>query len=449
MQRLFGFLVFVLFGCGLACGAEPAADASKAAPPLPSRSERMQWWREARFGMFIHWGPVSLKGTEISWSRANSNPTCPNKGPIPVEVYDNLYKEFNPVKFSGEEWVAIAKAAGMKYMVLTAKHCDGFLLWDSKVDDYNIMHTPFKRDVCGELTKAAHEAGMRIGWYFSPMDWRDPDFRTERNTAFVARMQGEIRELLTNYGPIDVLWFDWDGRKPVYDQATTYALVKELQPKIILTNRLDLGEGNSDRQILSPFADYYTPEQSVGAYDDQRPWETCLTLGTQWSWKPNDTIKSLKECIDILVRCAGGDGNLLLNVGPMPTGEIEPRQADVLKGMGAWLAKYGETIYSTRGGPWRPGPWGAATCKGNTVYVHILQWPGDKIALPALTKKIVSSKVLTGGTATVKQTDGGVEISVPAADRQELDTIVVLTLDGPASEIKATTPDTTAAAAPF
>lgn len=131
MQRLFGFLVFVLFGCGLAYGASPAADASKAAPPLPSRSERTQWWREARFGMFIHWGPVSLKGTEISWSRANSNPKCPNKGPIPVEVYDNLYKEFNPVKFSGDEWVAIARAAGMKYMVLTAKHCDGFALWHS------------------------------------------------------------------------------------------------------------------------------------------------------------------------------------------------------------------------------------------------------------------------------------------------------------------------------
>ena len=468
MQRFFGFLVFVLFGCGLACGAEPAADASKAAPPLPSRSERMPWWREARFGMFIHWGPVSLKGTEISWSRANSNPKCPNKGPIPVEVYDNLYKEFNPVKFSGDEWVAIARAAGMKYMVLTAKHCDGFALWHSQATDYNISQTPFKRDVCGELAAAAHKANMKIGWYFSPMDWRDPDCRTERNATFVAAMQGELTELLSNYGKIDILWFDTDGRPSPWNQPETYQLVRTLQPRIIINNRLDMGsKPDYDARIIEQNADYATPEQRIGGFDHQRPWETCTTLGTQWSWKPNDTIKSLKKCIDILVRCAGGDGNLLLNVGPMPTGEIEPRQVQRLKEMGQWLAKYGETIYGTRGGPWRPAPWGAATCPGNTVYVHILQWPvatgrhgdspvesdstgrGDTIALPALSKKIVSSKVLTGGTATVKQTDGGVEISVPATERQELDTIVVLTLDGPASEIKAATPDTTAAAAAF
>ena len=447
MQRLFGFLVFVLFGCGLACGAEPPADASKAAPPPPSHSERMQWWREARFGMFIHWGPVSLKGTEISWSRANSNPKCPNKGPIPVEVYDNLYKEFNPVKFRGDEWVAIAGAAGMKYMVLTAKHCDGFLLWSSKVSDYNISQTPFKRDVCGELAAAAHKADMKIGWYFSPMDWRDPDCRTERNATFVAAMQGELRELLSRYGEIALLWFDTDGGPAPWNQPETYKLVRTLQPGIVINNRLDMGSiHNYNAQIIEQNADYYTPEQRIGGFDNQRPWETCMTLGTQWAWKPNDTIKSLKQCIDILVRCAGGDGNLLLNVGPMPTGEIEPRQVARLKEMGQWLAKYGETIYGTRGGPWRPGPWGAATCKGNTIYLHILKWTGDSLVLPPIDKKIVGVSLMTGGTAEVKQTNKAVEVSMAAAHRQELDTIVVLTLDGPASEIKAATPDTTAAA---
>jgi len=306
-----------------------ASAASSDSPPK-ANAQSLQQWREARFGMFIHWGPVSLTKREISWSRANSNPKCPNNGPTPVAVYDNLYQRFNPTKFDARQWVAVAKAAGMKYMILTAKHCDGFLLWDSKVDDYNIMHTPFKRDVCGELAKAAHEAEMRIGWYFSPMDWRDPDFRTDRNATFVARMQGEVRELLTNYGQIDVLWFDWDGRKPMYDQATTYTLVRNLQPKIILTNRLDLGEGNNDRQILSPHADYYTPEQSVGAYDDQRPWESCMTISRsgQWAWGgPNDGVKTLAQCMNMLIRCAGGDGNMLLNVGPMPNGEIAPEQA--------------------------------------------------------------------------------------------------------------------------
>ena len=158
-------LLAVAFSYGLKLNAQDAKPAADATAPHPY-AKHLQWWADARFGMFIHWGPVSLKETEISWSRANSNPKCPNQGPIPVEVYDNLYKQFNPTKFDAKEWVAIAKAAGIKYMVLTAKHCDGFLLWDSKVSDYNIMHTPFKRDVCAELAKAAHEAGMKIGWYY-------------------------------------------------------------------------------------------------------------------------------------------------------------------------------------------------------------------------------------------------------------------------------------------
>jgi len=424
------FAVLIAVASALAqAQSQPSKDAN-AAEATRAREARVAWWRDARFGMFIHWGPVSLKGTEISWSRANSNPACPNKGPIPVEVYDNLYKQFNPTKFDAKGWVGLAQAAGMKYMVLTAKHCDGFCLWPTKTIDYHIGNTPFGRDVCGELAKAAHDAGMGIGWYYSPMDWRDPDCRSERNAAYVNRMQGQIKELLTNYGPIDLCWFDWDGREPLYDQPRTYALVRKLQPKILLTNRLDLGPGNNDRQILSPRADYYTPEQSIGNYDDQTPWETCMTLGTQWAWKPNDTIKSLKECVDILVRCAGGDGNLLLNVGPMPTGEIEPRQVEVLKQMGQWLAKCGQGIYGTRGGPFKPGKWGAATHKGKSVYVHILDASLDTVKLPAIKQKIAGSSVLTSGSATVKQTDQAIEISVPKADRQALDTIVVLTLEG-------------------
>ena len=416
---LSAFLVAVF--AALAQAQSPPAKDGDAAEVKQAREARLAWWRDARFGMFIHWGPVSLKGTEISWSRANSNPACPNKGPIPVEVYDNLYKQFNPVKFDAKGWVGLAQSAGMKYMVLTAKHCDGFLLWDSKVDDYNIMHTPFKRDVCAELAKAAHDAGMKLSWYFSPMDWRDPDCRTANNAEFVKRMQGELTELLSNYGKIDILWFDHDGRSKPWDQQNTYALVRRLQPDIVINERLDK---------LGPWADFYTPEQRVGGFDDQTPWETCMTLGPQWAWKPNDKIKSLKQCVDILVRCAGGDGNLLLNVGPMPSGEIEPRQAEVLKQMGQWLAKHGASVYGTRGGPWMPGKWGAATQKGNTAFVHIIDPKLDTVTLPAIKKKIVGSSILTGGTATVKQTDQAIEISVPKADRQEIDTIVVLTLEG-------------------
>ena len=401
------------------------------------RESRMAWWREARFGMFIHYGPVSLTGKEISWSRANSNPKCPNQGPTPVEVYDKLYQEFNPSQFNAANWTGVATAAGMKYVVLTAKHCDGFLLWDSKVDPYNITATPFKRDLCAELAQAAHKDGLRLGWYFSPMDWRDPDFRTARNAAFIGRMQGEVSELLTRYGQIDLLWFDWDGHEAVYDQATTYALVKKAQPQIVIDNRLDLSSGNENTQMLSAFADYYTPEQSIGGYDDRRPWESCMTLGTQWAWKPDDKIKSHAEVIRMLAHTVGGDGNLLLNVGPMPDGNIEVRQVEVLKQVGAWIAKNGQGIYGTRGGPFKPAACAASTRKGNTIYVHVLQWPDGPLKLPNISARIVSAEVLAGGKAQVRQTDGGIEISVAPADRDASDTVVALMADANVMEIPA------------
>jgi len=413
----------------------PAAETAPSGETREQRDARMAWWREARFGMFIHWGPVSLKGTEISWSRANSNPKCPNKGKVPVEVYDNLYKDFNPTKFDAAEWVGIAKDAGMKYVVLTAKHCDGFLLWHSQANDYSMAATPFKRDICAELAKAVRKQDLRLGWYFSPMDWRDPDFRTERNAAFLGRMQAEIRELLSNYGRIDLMWFDHDGREALYDQPHVYALVKKLQPEIVINNRLDLSTGDDNRKMLSPCADYYTPEQKLGGYDDQRPWETCMTLGRQWAWKPNDTIKSVSEVVAILAKCVGGNGNLLLNVGPMPDGRIEPRQVEVLKGVGEWMKRNGESIYGTRGGPFKPGDFGSSTRRGDTIYLHVLKWSGDTLALPALPKKVVGSALLTGGEVKVEQTATALRVTVAPQARQESDTVVRLRIDGSAMEI--------------
>jgi alpha-L-fucosidase len=410
--------------------------AAGGAPPGPQPyPERLHWWAEARFGLFIHWGPVSLKETEISWSRANSNPKCPNKGDIPVEVYDNLYHQFNPTNFNAAEWVRLAKSAGTKYMVLTAKHCDGFLLWPSQVSDYNIGNTPFQRDVCAELARAARKQSMHIGWYFSPMDWRDPDFRTERNTLFLGRMQGELRELLSHSGRIDLLWFDWDGHEPLYDQPHTYAIVKELQPRIVVNNRLDLGRTNRNTQILSPDADYYTPEQSIGAYDDQSPWESCMTISRsgQWAWGGHkDGVKPFSACLEMLVRCAGGDGNLLLNVGPMPDGRIAPEQAERLMELGAWMTKYGQTIYGTRGGPFKPGSYGSSTRKGKKIYLHLWESDDDPIQLPPLEAKIRRSRVLTGGKVEVRQGPDGIQVSPVSGGPRELDTIVELELDRPA-----------------
>jgi alpha-L-fucosidase len=394
------------------------------------KEDRLAWWREARFGMFIHWGPVSLQGTEISWSRGGARRGIEGKGEVPVNVYDSLYTRFDPVQFRADEWVSLARSAGMRYMVLTAKHCDGFCLWHAGADTYSIAHTPFRRDVCGELARAAHAAGMRIGWYYSPMDWRDPDCRTERNGAYVKRMQGHLRELLGNYGQIDLLWFDTDAGQAPWDQPATYNLVRSLQPVVIINNRLDMGSMDDYKaQKIGPEADYKTPEQRVGGFDDVQPWETCMTLGTQWSWKPGDTIKTSRECIRILAQCVTGDGNLLLNVGPMPDGRIEPRQAEVLREIGGWLEKFGESVYETRGGPLRNGAWGGSTRKGHTVYLHILRWDGDTLRLPSLAGRVLRGTALTGGDVRINQRDDATLVYLPVRERNDVDTVIKLEME--------------------
>ncbi|MBX7256465.1 MAG: alpha-L-fucosidase [Candidatus Hydrogenedentes bacterium] len=391
---------------------------------LTAKPEALKWWQEARFGLFIHWGPVSLKGTEIGWSRGGERRGTGGTGEIPVDVYDNLYKEFNPVNFDAREWVAIAKAAGMKYLVFTTRHHDGFSMFDSALTDYKITNSPFKRDVVKELADACHEAGLPLGFYYSPPDWHHPDYRTENHARFLEYLHGQVRELCTNYGKVDILWFDGlGGTDKDWDSQNLLPMIRTLQPQILINNRAGLP------------ADFDTPEQTIGAFERNRAWESCITIGDQWAWKPNDNVKPVKDCIQTLVRCAGGDGNLLFNVGPMPDGAIEPRQVERLKAMGEWLAKYGESIYGTRGGPYKPGKWGASTCAGNTVYLHIMSWPKDTLTFGPLPAKVLSHKSLTGGKATVSANDTNLEVSVAPADRNDIDTVIQLQLDAPALEI--------------
>lgn len=387
-------------------------------PWLKPDPKAVQRWQDMRFGMFIHWGPVSLTGREIGWSRGSETP---------IEKYDSLYKEFNPTKFDADAWVSVAKAAGMKYIVLTTKHHDGFCLWDTKLTDYNIMNTPFKRDVVKELATACKKQGIAFGAYYSTCDWHHPDFplsspggRVKREKsnldAYNRYLLGQIKELITDYGPLLTIWNDvpqeFKGRG-----VKTIKLVRSLQPDILINDRT--GDGG----------DYDTPEQKIGSFNVDRPWETCMTICRQWAWKPNDQMKTLPQCLETLIRTAGGDGNLLFNVGPEPTGEIEPRQVERLKEMGHWLAKYGESVYGTRGGPYRPNAQMACTHKGNTVYLHILKWNGDTVTLPALPKRVKSSSLLTGGEVKVEQTAAELRITVPAKDHREIDTIVKMQLD--------------------
>ena len=391
---------------------------------------RLKWWREARFGLFVHWGPVSLKGTEIGWSRAGERRGYkwgPGKD-VPVEVYDSLYKTFNPTSFDADRWVAMAKSAGMKYLVFTSRHHDGFSMFETKADDYKITspQSPFRRDVVKELASACQKAGLRFGLYYSQPNWRHPDAFTPRHAAYLAYLETQIRELLTNYGKLDVLWFDGLGKSAEdYNAVAVNRMVRELQPDIIINDRNGLPE------------DFDTPEQEIGTFSLDRPWESCITICVQWAWKPEDRLKSLRECIETLIRCAGGDGNLLLNVGPMPDGRVEPRQVERLREVGAWLQKYGESIYGTRGGPWKPTQAIASTRKGNVVYLHVLRWDDGSITLPGIPRKIVNSRLLTGGAVEVRQTGDTVVVSVPSASRQAIDTLVKLELDGPAIDVTA------------
>jgi alpha-L-fucosidase len=401
-----------------------AADAGDSWPKAdPAAVAR---WQDMRFGLFIHWGPVSITGKEIGWSRGAQTP---------VEVYDNLYKQFNPTNYNADEWVRVAKAAGMKYIVLTTKHHDGFCLWDTRLTDYNIMNSPFRRDVVRELAEACKQQGMAFGTYYSTCDWYHPDFpltspggkvRREQSNidAYQTFLLGQIRELITNYGPLITIWNDvpqeFKGRG-----AATIKMVRELQPDILINDRT--GDGG----------DYDTPEQKIGKYQDDRPWETCMTICRQWAWKPNDDLKSLKQCLQTLVTCAAGDGNLLFNVGPTPDGVIEARQVDRLKEMGAWLKRNGESIYGTRGGPWKPTSSLGSTRKGNVVYLHLLREADGVVELPALPRKIKQAKLLGGGNVVVRFTDQRLTLTFDKSKIDPIDTIIHLELDGSAMDIPA------------
>jgi alpha-L-fucosidase len=401
-----------------------------AAGPAVTTNPNLESWRADRFGLFIHWGPVSLKGTEIGWSRAGERRGYRGPGTqVPAEVYDNLYREFNPTAFNAREWVAIAQAAGMKYLVFTSRHHDGFSLFDTQASDYKITSplSPFRRDVVRELADACHAAGLKFGLYYSQPDWHHPDaFTPDRHDRYLSYLQTQVRELLTNYGRVDLLWFDGLGKKAEdYGAVAVNRMARELQPHLLINNRNGLPE------------DFDTPEQRVGKYQDQRAWESCITIGKQWAWKPDDTMKSLAECLQTLVRCAGGDGNLLFNVGPMPDGRIEPRQVGRLQEMGAWLQQNGESIYGTRGGPWHPTQKFASTRRGNTVYLHVFQWDRDQIELPSLPRKVKSAAILGGGPARFERHDAKSHLRVALADQKPINTIVKLELDGSAMEIPA------------
>ena len=404
-------------------------DASSLAPAGATK-----WWQDARFGMFIHFGVASLKGVELGWGHETRIKPDKGVGPIPDKIYDNLYKEFTLEKFDAAKWVELARQTGMKYIVVITKHHDGFHMWDTAFSDYKITKSPFGRDYLKELVDAAHAAKMPIGVYFSQRDWFHPDYDPRGahpgrdHKKYIEYQINAVRELLTKYGKIDVLWFDaaaWGSmfKESDWDSERLYRVARECQPNILINNRASIP------------GDFDTPEQHVGAFQTNRPWESVITLTDSWGYKPSSPLKTPKQVIDLLVQSVTGDGNLMLNVGPMPTGEVAPKEIEVLKVVGEWMAKYGESIYSTRGGPIRNGEWGGTTFRDNTVYVHVLKWPSATLKLQPIEEKIVSARALTGGTVAFEQNTTELKLTVPEKDRGLFDTIIELKLDRPVSKI--------------
>ncbi|WP_142688277.1 alpha-L-fucosidase [Chitinophaga polysaccharea] len=412
-------------------------------PGILTSKNVMDRFMDLRFGMFIHWGPVTLRGTEIGWSRHVQ---------VPAADYDTLYRQFNPVKFDADEWVKTASDAGMKYLTITAKHHDGFCLWPSAYTDYNIMATPFKKDVVGLLAKACKKYHIKFCIYYSVLDWHYPEYpidnpndTTERGIRkdahmekYVTYMKNQLKELVKNYDPY-MLWFDGPWEKPWTPEMALdmYVYLKTLKKDLIINNRLGKAfSGTGASGTASFLGDYDTPEQRIGDLDMNTPWETCMTICEQWAWKPNDKMKSLQTCIQTLAKAAGGNGNLLFNVGPRPDGMIAPEQAARLREMGDWLRKYGAAIYNTHSGPYYPNSQYAATRNGNKIYLHVFDPAQQSIELPAMPGvKVTRAYLLKGAAVKLTATADQLTITLPAALPDANDTVIVLETDKPAMSV--------------
>lgn len=432
--------LYTAFCVFLLCGAHLQSNAQS------SNAGALQWFTNARYGMFIHWDMSSVAGTEISWSRKATKPLDIYNDPagyVEDPVYDNLYKQFNPTKFNAAEWVALAKKAGMKYIVFTAKHHGGFCMWNTKTTDYSIMNTPFKRDVVKELSEACRKAGLKFGLYYSQRDWHHPDYGIGDNKKYIDYMNAQLTELLSNYGKIDIMWWDSYGTgdlEKFWRIGGTYTLVKKLQPHIIMNNRMAV-LAQYNQQPAAYTGDWDTPEQTIGKFQNTRLWESCMSIvttpdGGGWSYRKDGWVRSNRECINSLVGCATGDGNLLLDVGPDATGKIPADQTTRLLQMAEWLKKYGQTIYGTRGGPYHNGAWGGSTYKDNKIFLHIAKWNDNIIMLPALHAKILKCRNLSkpAHAPAFLQDENGITISLSPNGQDSIDTIIELTLNGNAAD---------------
>lgn len=422
--------------------------------------EQLQWFRNAKFGMFLHWNPSSLLEREISWERNAVRPrdsASGHKNIVDFE-YDSAYRNFNPRQYDPRKWMSIAKKSGMKYAVLTTKHHDGFSNFPSGYDTYTIAATPYKKDIVGQFAAAARAAGLKVGFYYSGRDWFNPYYLTNQHYRYLEYYFGQLSELLTRYGQVDVIWFDSLGNSSLnqWDPRTMVRRIKQYQPDILINNRMNgtRGGGNKGDLLEELKGDFLTPECKLGPFNSKTPWESCMTVanipGTHWTgnWSYTSKAKTvpLEKSIKFLINNTVKDGNLLYNIGPTPLGAFDPEQANIFLSMGKWIAPYREAIYNTRGGPYIEQPWGGSCYKTSangkkTVYLHVSPLiaqngkalkGSEPLFIKDLGEKFTKATVIVNGNgngkaAKLEKEDGQYKITLPAGVTWDsLDTVIKL-----------------------
>jgi len=404
-------------------------------------NDRTEWYRQAKFGMFIHWGPYSQASVEASWPIM-----APKPGGITESEYRALAGTFNPTRFDPHAWVDLARQVGQKYMVFTTKHHDGFCMFDSAYTDYKITRAPYGKDIVAQLAQACHEDDMPLGFYYSPPDMHHPGFRDTSKPAsenwhgqperpewqsYLSYMQLQLRELLTHYGPVALIWFDGLNDQEKYDGAHVLRMIGEIQPATLVNDRLGVD------------GDYETPEQfiptaiptkgvrltgvdpavsrllktAVPRAEDFRLWETCMTINNTWAYNKNDhDFKSQRVLIRGLVEVASRGGNFLLNVGPQPDGQIQPEFQGRLKAIGAWLTLNGDSIYGTTYGPVQNVQGLRTTAGPKTIYIHLFDWTPPHCTVSGIDARVSSARLLANGAPLkFRQTEARLEIEIPSS----------------------------------
>ncbi len=414
--------------------------------PSSENLKNREWFQDAKYGMFIHWGVYSTMAGGGDYGIAE---WIMNQKRIPIAQYENMATFFNPVYFDPREWVSTAKAAGMKYITITSKHHDGFAMFDSKVSDWDIVNrSPYGKDVLKMLKEECDRQGIKLFFYHSQLDWHHPDYYPRGNTGqgytgrpesgnwnkYIEYMNAQLTELLTSYGNIGGIWFDgmWDKPEADWQLDKTYALIHKLQPGALI--------GSNHHKAPFPGEDFLMFERDLPgentmgfnqtSFEVNIPLEMCETMNNSWGYNIKDRdFKSSRQLIQTMVRSAGYGANFLLNNGPMPNGRLQKETIDTLVKVGKWLEKYGESYYGTRKGPVTPHEWGVTTQKDKTVYVHLLNLKDESVYLPGLTSKI-KDITLFDDNSKLKyiQNEAGTVITVPFNKRNNLDTVLKISL---------------------